>query len=133
MGEHKWKDNPNRKTGIRAGCWKTVLSGGCSGLLNGLFGSGGGMVAVPFLKKCGLEAKEAHATSISMILPMSLVSSWLYLSGGAFDLSDAWIFLPGGVAGAIAGALLLKKISTPLLNKIFGAFMIFAAVRLFFR
>lgn len=133
MGEHKWKNNPNRKSSGRKARWKAMLAGGCSGLLNGLFGSGGGMVAVPFLKKCSLEAKEAHATSISMILPMSLVSSWLYLSGGAFDLIDAWIFLPGGVAGAIAGALLLKKISTPLLNKIFGGFMIFAAVRLFFR
>lgn len=133
MGEHRQKDNPGRKSSGKKARWKAVLAGGCSGLLNGLFGSGGGMVAVPFLKKCGLEPKEAHATSISMILPMSLVSSWLYLSGGAFALGEAWIFLPGGVAGAIAGALLLKKISTPLLNKIFGAFMVFAAVRLFFR
>jgi uncharacterized membrane protein YfcA len=29
------------------------------GLLNGLFGSGGGMIAVPLLEKLGLRAEEA--------------------------------------------------------------------------
>ena len=31
------------------------LGGGATGLLNGLFGSGGGMVAVPLLEHGGLE------------------------------------------------------------------------------
>lgn len=31
------------------------LGGGVTGLLNGLFGSGGGMVAVPLLEHGGLE------------------------------------------------------------------------------
>ena len=49
-----------------------------TGLANGLFGSGGGIIAVPMLKKSGLSTKEAHATSIALTLPLSIVSSIFY-------------------------------------------------------
>ena len=49
----------NRKTAFLAGTF--------AGFLNGLFGSGGGTVAVPLLKKGGLLQKEAQATSLLMM------------------------------------------------------------------
>ena len=42
----------NKKTAIFAGIF--------AGMLNGLFGSGGGIVAVPLFKKSGLPQKEAQ-------------------------------------------------------------------------
>jgi len=49
-----------------------IILGLIIGLLNGIFGSGGGIIAVllmTFILK--LENKIAHATSISIILPLS--------------------------------------------------------------
>ena len=105
-------------------------SGILIGMINGLLGAGGGMIAVPILKKSGLEQKEAHANAVAVILPISLISAILYIMNGYVKLSDAYAFLPTGVLGALAGTWALKKISPCWLKRIFGAFMIYAGVRL---
>ena len=105
-------------------------TGGISGVLNGLFGSGGGMVAVPMLKKSGLSTKEAHATSLAMMFALSVLSTALYLNSGRLVFSDAMKFIPFGIIGSITGSLLFKKIPASLLRKIFAGFVIFAAVRM---
>ena len=79
----------------------TAFYGFLIGLLNGLFGAGGGIVAVKALEKEGLTDKSAHAT--------------------------------GGIAGAVFGGWLLPKIPDFWLRKIFSLFILYAAVRLFFR
>ena len=104
-----------------------ALIGTLCGMLNGLFGAGGGIAAVPLLKASGIPLKKAHATSLAVILPV------LYLANGTIRFSDAWPYLPGGLLGAILGALLMEKIPDKLLRKAFGAFMIYAAVRLLLR
>ena len=40
---------------------KLALSGVAVGAVNGMFGAGGGMLAVPLLKRVGLTQREAHA------------------------------------------------------------------------
>lgn len=108
-----------------------VWGGGLvTGLLNGLFGAGGGMVAVPALQKYGLSTKEAHATSISIIMPLSVVSAAIYLFKGSLSISDALVCLPGGIAGAVVGAMFLKKLKPAWIHKIFGALILFAAGRI---
>lgn len=110
-----------------------ALIGAVCGVLNGLFGAGGGIAAVPLLKASGIPLKKAHATSLAVILPISLVSAILYMANGAIRFAGAWPYLPGGFLGAILGALLMQKIPDKLLRKAFGAFMIYAAVRLLLR
>ena len=111
-----------------------ALGGGVlAGIVNGLLGAAGGMVIVPALRKAGISVKSAHATSVAIILPISAISAWLYLRGGNLNLSDAWIYLPGAVGGALLGAWLLPRIPADLLRRIFGGFMIWAAIRLFTR
>ena len=51
---------------------KSIVCGAATGAANGLFGGGGGMIAVPLLRAQGLEEKRAHATAIAVILPVSL-------------------------------------------------------------
>ena len=59
---------------------KYALSGTAAGLVNGLFGGGGGMVLVPLLNGwCGLAGKQAFATCVAAILPLSAVSAAVYL------------------------------------------------------
>lgn len=109
------------------------IGGGVVGVINGLLGSGGGMIAVPMLRKIGLSQKESHATAVMLIFFLSLFSAGLYLFGGRLKLSSALPYLPGGVIGAAAGALLLKKIPDCALRRIFGIFMVYTGVRLFFK
>ena len=100
------------------------------GLTNGLLGAGGGMLAVPALKLLGLDAKDAHRNAVAVILPLAVFSAVMYLINGRMAISDCLIYLPGGLAGAWAGTVILKKISPRWLGVIFGGFMIYAGVRL---
>ncbi len=113
--------------------WTRLCLGFLVGLLNGLFGAGGGMAAVPMLKASGLEARKAHATSIAITMPLSILSGILYLTSGQLLLGDATPYLPAGIAGAAVGALLLKSTSANLLRRLFGGLILFAAFRLLLR
>lgn len=103
------------------------------GLVNGLLGAGGGMIAVPILKKCGLDTKKAHANAVAVILPITLFSAVIYMLKGYVNLKDALIFMPFGVVGSILATYLLKKISPVLLRGVFGGFMIWAGIRMLLR
>ena len=100
------------------------------GAVNGLLGAGGGMIAVPLLKKAGLEQKEAHANAVAVILPISILSAVLYLYKDYVNLFDPLPYIPTGILGAVLGTYFLKKISPLWLKRIFGFFMIYAGMRL---
>ncbi len=110
---------------------KTACFGGFFvGIINGLLGAGGGIVAVPLLKKSGLSKKQAHANAVAMILPISVLSGILYIIRGDVALRDALPFIPSGLIGAVAGTYLLKKIPPKALKRIFALFIIYAGIRL---
>ena len=106
------------------------IVGGVTGIANGLFGSGGGMLSVPLLESTGLEAKKAHASSIAITLPLWLITMIIYSVKGHIDYSLALKFVPLGILGAIIGSKLLKKISNKLLKKIFGVILIISGIRM---
>lgn len=100
------------------------------GFVNGTLGAGGGMLAVPLLKKSGMEQKEAHTNAVAVILPICIISASLYLYKGHIKFSDAMPYIPSGIIGSILGTLIIKKISPKLLKKAFGFLMIYAGIRL---
>lgn len=105
--------------------------GAATGLLNGLFGSGGGTVAVPCLERfLDVEEHKAHASAIAIILPLCIVSVFVYMKGGGVSLRDVVVISIGGMAGGFMGAKLLSRISGIWLHRIFGAFMLAAAVKM---
>ena len=110
-----------------------ILTGVATGVANGFFGGGGGMIVVPlmtFLLK--MKTKVAHATAIAVILPVTLVSATIYIVKGYFDWK---IGLPSGlgvVGGGIAGAWLLSKLSAGWVTRIFALVMFAAGVKLAF-
>lgn len=112
---------------------KKFLIGAVTGFANGLFGSGGGTIVVPAMERfLGVEEHKAHATAISIILPLSVLSLAIYYwkTGlGAVWQTALWASA-GGLAGGIVGARLLSKVSGVWLHRIFGGFMIAAAVRM---
>lgn len=113
--------------------WRYLLFGSVTGILNGLFGSGGGVAAVLLLRKVfGLKTKQAHASALMVILPLSVISLMIYGFRGDIPFSVALWTGGGGVLGGITGAKLLKKISSVWVTRCFGFMMIAAAVRMFF-
>ena len=108
----------------------SLVFGVMIGVVNGLFGAGGGMIAVPLLKKMGFEQKLAHSNAVAVILPITFLSAILYIIKDYVNLSDAFIYLPTGVLGAGIGTAVLKKISPLWLKRIFGIFMVYAGFRL---
>ena len=112
---------------------KKVFGGIAIGFVNGLFGAGGGMLTVPLLKSCGYSQKDAQANAISIIFPLSIVSTVLYITRGHVTISSTLPYLPGGVLGAIAGTWLLKRFSPKWMRWIFAGFMIWAGMRMMLR
>jgi uncharacterized membrane protein YfcA len=100
------------------------------GFVNGFLGTGGGIIAVPLLKRMGLTQKESHINAVAVILPICLVSAFLYVFRGDVTFKDAWIYIPTGIIGALIGTYIIKKISPLWLKRIFGALIIYAGVRL---
>lgn len=117
MKKHKW--------------FSYGLSGAAAGIINGLFGAGGGMVLVPMLIKfCKLEDKKAFSSAISIILPLSLVSLFVYYTKDVFPLKEALPYLFGGLAGGILGGILFKKASVVFLHRFFGLIILWGGIRL---
>lgn len=109
----------------------SALVGIVTGLANGLFGSGGGTVVVPAMERfLKVDAHKAHATAIAIILPLSVLSMFIYLKKGNIDYMTVILISLGGMAGGFTGAKLLDKVPAKWLHKIFGLFMIAAAVKM---
>jgi uncharacterized membrane protein YfcA len=108
-----------------------VIAGLVTGLCNGLFGAGGGIIAVIALEKlCGLEPKNAHATALAVMLPCSAVSILVYFLNGSIEWEPLPYVAPALFAGSLLGAKLLGKISVKWLNRLFCVLMLAAAVRM---
>ncbi len=89
------------------------------------------MVLVPMLIKFGkLEDKKAFSSAISIILPLSLVSIFVYWTNSIFPIKESLPYLAGGLVGGILGGILFKKISVQVLHKIFGILILWGGLRL---
>ena len=105
-----------------------------TGLVNGLFGSGGGTLVVPALVfLLGVDDYKAHATAISIILPLSIVSTIIYVSKDSIPFKIAIPVAIGGVVGSYIGAKTLNKIPINILRKIFGSVIIYTAIRMIWK
>lgn len=115
---------------------KKIIAMLCCGLfigfVNGFFGAGGGMICVPLLLLFGLENKNAHATAVLTMLPISIASSFVYYSNGFVNFSTIlWVAI-GSVLGGILGSLILKKISNKALSYIFAIIVVLVGIRMLF-
>ncbi len=103
------------------------------GVINSLLGAGGGMIAVPLLRHMGLSQKEAHASAIAVILPLTAVSAGIYILTQKVTFSQALPYIPAGLAGSLIGSYILPKIPENILRKVFAIFMLWAGIRMLLR
>lgn len=112
---------------------KLFFCGTAIGVINSLFGAGGGIIAVPVLRSAGLDQKKAQASAMALILPLSVISMIMYLYKGYFDFADGLRFIPLGFIGAVTGTKIMGRISDKALNVIFSLLLIYSGMRMIFR
>lgn len=113
---------------------KLISIGIIAGLINGFFGSGGGIIVViGLVHLIQIEDYKAHATALSVILPLSIISTIIYLLNNKIPFKITILAMMGGIAGSFIGAKTLDKIPVSILRKIFGGVIIYSALRMFMR
>lgn len=111
--------------------YKIIIIGFLAGLINGLFGAGGGTLVVLYLTSfLKIDQHKAQATAICVILPLSLISSLMYYNNGFTSIDSAIRVAVGGIFGSYIGSSSLNKIPENYLRKFFGIFIIIAAIRM---
>ncbi len=131
IAENMYKYNRPSAKSARRRRLLTAAAGLFIGIVNGIFGAGGGMLAVPALSFIGgLDDRHSHATAIAVILPLCLVSTIVYSLRGSFAWGVVAPTVLGVFLGGIAGALLLKKASNDLLAFLFYGIMLFAGIKM---
>lgn len=104
-----------------------------SGFVNGLFGSGGGILLVPILNNIvKSEERKSHATALAVIFFLTTTSSIFYVSSGIYDFGLTIKVAIGSIIGGYIGAKILCKVNGKFLRISFGSIMIIAALRMVF-
>ncbi len=84
-----------------------IISGAITGIVLGLFGSGGSIIAMPALMYLlDVEAKSAIAMSMGIVAVTATISGWDNWRRGNVDLKVAAMFGLFGVIGTYGGARL---------------------------
>lgn len=107
-----------------------AVCGICAGAVNGLFGAGGGMVLVPLLTwLTTLQEDAVFPASVSIILPICLISLSLTLSPGDVPWNLAIPYLISSTLGGVLAGIFSKKIPTIWLHRLLGVLILWGGVR----
>ena len=109
--------------------WGAALAGSVAGIVNGLFGAGGGMLLIPLL--CfftDLEEDQIFPTSVSIILPVCLFSLLVNFQSD-ISCSDTIIYLVGSGLGGLFAGYFGKKIPTAWLHRALGILILWGGIR----
>ena len=106
-----------------------VLAGSAAGIINGLLGAGGGMVLVPLLcMLTDLEEDQIFPASVSVILPVCIISLLMRFDSGALSGNNLW-YLAASALGGILTGLLAKKIPTVWMHRALGILILWGGIR----
>jgi uncharacterized membrane protein YfcA len=109
---------------------RLLICGTAAGVINGLFGAGGGMVLVPLLTGVAkLDDDQVFPASVSIILPICLVSLTLSVPKEGIPFDTALPYLLGSIPGGLLAGWLSHKIPIKWLHWVLGAVIIWGGVR----
>lgn len=103
-----------------------------AGGLNGLLGTGGGVILVFVLSALMGEGrgKEVFVLSSFGILVFSLISTSMYGNGGSLDIESLPRFALPAALGGVAGALLLERLQLRWVRRIFAVILLYSGLKL---
>lgn len=108
----------------------SILAGGAAGVVNGLFGAGGGMILVPMLSRSEeFTDREVFSSSVIIILPMCLVSLTMSRGGAPLPWQTAWPYLLGSIPGGIFAGIFGKRIPVTWLHRFLGVLILYGGIR----
>ena len=103
-----------------------IIIGLLSGIICGLFGTGGGMILVPiFIYFLKIDAKKARGTSLFCMLIMVITTAIFYYKNNYINWQTGALSAIGGIAGGYIGAKILKKVPDYILKILFVCFLIY--------
>lgn len=104
-------------------------AGGAAGLINGLFGAGGGMLLVPMLgPKTGISEQERFSASVAIMAPICVISL-LFSFPWNLTFRQVLPYLAGSAIGGIAAGLWGQKIPTVWLHRFLGGLILWGGIR----
>lgn len=109
----------------------TVLAGVAAGIISGLFGLGGGVVAVPAALWISASTfHEAKAASLMVIVFGSTIALLRHHRAGNVRWDRGLRLAAGGVVGSILSSLVAQDVSGTALGTAFGVLMILVGLRM---
>lgn len=115
---------------------KLLILGTAAGFVNGLLGSGGGILVVFGLTPLIADSngkRDVFANALAVMIPVSLISAISYISAGRTDLEGFGAYIIPAAIGGVIGAFLLDKIRVPVIKKLFAALVIWSGIYLMMR
>lgn len=104
---------------------KVLAAGLGLGVLTGLFGVGGGFLAVPVIALVlDLSIPVAIGTSLVVIAVNAFAGLVAHLGLGSIDVPMALAFAAGGVLGALAGQCVASRLTSGVLGRAFAVFVL---------
>ena len=101
-----------------------ILSGFLSGIISGM-GMGGGIILLPVLTMfLGFERKIAQGIVLIYFIPTAVFALIIHIKNKTADLKLTVKCAVTGIIGAVLGAVLMNKLSSPYLGRIFSVFML---------
>jgi uncharacterized membrane protein YfcA len=109
---------------------KIGIAGALAGAITGLFGAGGGMVLVPLLTAVSeLKESEVFPTSVSVILPICIVSLAICSGSTGLPFKEALPYLIGSTIGGLLAGFTGHKFPVKWLHKSLGLLILWGGIR----
>ena len=105
--------------------------GTAAGLFSGLFGVGGGIVAVPLLILwLGYGEREATGTSLAAIVIIAAAATATHGIYGNVDLAKGVLVGVPAVGGVLLGTALQQRVPPSTVSLLFAALLVVSAINL---
>ena len=110
-----------------------AVLGAAAGFINGFLGGGGGVLVVALmLAVLCLPQKNAQATALLAILPLTAISAAVYFLRGSVGWQPTLWTSAGVAAGGILGAWLLSGLKSNTAKIIFAVILVAGGIKMLF-
>ncbi|MHB8086368.1 MAG: sulfite exporter TauE/SafE family protein, partial [Dehalococcoidia bacterium] len=111
--------------------WALAATGLVAGTLGSMLGVGGGIMMVPILTLwMGVPMQYAIGSSLVSIVINACTATSVYIDNHVTNLKLGLLLSTTLIPGAVAGAFLASKLSSPVLSLLFGLLMVYVCYTL---